>query len=379
MQFIRNNLFYVVLLALTVLFAVGELVYYFVGDIDTHVEKRTKLSAELETVRKNLDSRQVNDEKLKALAARGLAVKEAAKADEEATLQFNRRNFKVLEIPFGGAPEPAFPIDSAKYVKWNGRWEFSTKYIETIEGLLKQPRLRGIEPPTTKDVEAAVTAMTTPGSKPEVVKKLARQKVILDWTQKGALYLGDKILDRIFTEPVNAATDEKLWEAQVNIWVTEEILRAIITANEELAVERDKALGGGAGEGGVTDSAVRHLLSINIDENFAMPKGSVATGSSGEAPTLTRRYSTGRYGVLNYDFTVVMPSRHVERLLRALMLQNYHAIHRVNLTRLLPDDSLVYYGPEEVMKVEVAGELLLLRSWINPLMPKPVAERLPPK
>lgn len=379
MQFIRNNLFYVVLLALTVLFAVGELVYYFVGDIDTHVEKRTKLSAELETVRKNLDSRQVNDEKLKALAARGLAVKEAAKADEEATLQFNRRNFKVLEIPFGGAPEPAFPIDSAKYVKWNGRWEFSTKYIETIEGLLKQPRLRGIEPPTTKDVEAAVTAMTTPGSKPEVVKKLARQKVILDWTQKGALYLGDKILDRIFTEPVNAATDEKLWEAQVNIWVTEEILRAIITANEELAVERDKALGGGAGEGGVTDSAVRHLLSINIDENFSMPKGSVATGSSGEAPTLTRRYSTGRYGVLNYDFTVVMPSRHVERLLRALMLQNYHAIHRVNLTRLLPDDSLVYYGPEEVMKVEVAGELLMLRSWINPLMPKPVAERLPPK
>jgi hypothetical protein len=366
MQFIRNNLFYVILGGLTTVIVVAELVYPLLSGVDEKVAKRTKLSGELEAARNALNTRQVNEEKLKAMTARGTAVTEASKGDEEASLQFNRRNFEVLQIPLGQL-KPAFPISIAEYAKWNGRLEFTTKYCEVVASLLKQPRLRAVEPPDVKDVDAAIATLTSPGAKPDVIKKLARQQVMLEWTKKGALYVGDKVLDRVFTEPTNTAPDEKLWEAQVNLWATEEVLRAIITTNEEVAAEREKNLGGGA-EGGITDSAVRHLLRIKVEGQFAAPR---SVGAVGEAPTITRRYSTARYAVQNYDFTVIMPTRHVERLLRTLMLQNFHAVHRVNLSKVsLTDESLFYYGPEEVMQVDVAGELLLLRSWINPLMPK---------
>jgi hypothetical protein len=75
--------------------------------------------------------------------------------------------------------------------------------------------------------------------------------------------------------------------------------------------------------------------------------------------------------VIRYQFVVVMPPRHVERLLRTLMLQNYHSALLTNLSEIPPRDrGEYYYGAEPVMRVEIDAEMLLLLEWTLPLMPE---------
>jgi len=109
-------------------------------------------------------------------------------------------------------------------------------------------------------------------------------------------------------------------------------------------------------------------------------------GSGGQ--TLTRHACDKEYDVMHYEFTVVMPQRHLWRLQRNLMMGKMHTVLKVDMAE--PQDvegsqtsgprpafgqkpsektGRYYYGPEPVMAITIHGELLLHTSWSRSLMP----------
>jgi|GEM_PF-2693965 len=378
MRFLRDNLFYVVLAGLTLVVGAVEVGYALSGRLGAQIKRRQDVSDRLLRLRRTLDAAQISEAKVEALSRRIGVIKAAVRADEDAAVEFNRRNLEVIRLPAGGTvPEPVFPFDAAKFQVWRLYYPFTVQYRTLMKALLADERLGAVAPPTPADVDKRAEQIKNPMITPQEARRQAKARVVLERAKEGRIYAAPEALEMVFPEPVSDAKDDKLWEAQVNLWVTQEIVRAIIATNEEIAAERKKA-GDQPAEQDILTSAVRHLLKVHVEQGTG-GAGATAFGAAVLEPAdLTRRRTDSRCLVVPYTFSVVMPTRYVERLLRNLELQNYHCVLRTSMAAVpYSDTSLVYYGPEAVMNVDVSGQLLLLRKWINPLLPKSVAERLP--
>ena len=84
--------------------------------------------------------------------------------------------------------------------------------------------------------------------------------------------------------------------------------------------------------------------------------------------TLTQNIANPIFDVVNYSFTVVMPTRFLPLLEENLMKQNYHVILNVQISRVAEDnqtqaDEFYYYGADPVRKVTIEAQLLLLADW----------------
>ena len=84
--------------------------------------------------------------------------------------------------------------------------------------------------------------------------------------------------------------------------------------------------------------------------------------------TLTQHIANPVFDVVNYSFTVVMPTRFLPVLEENLMKQNYHVILNEQISRVTEDDQtktneLYYYGADPVRKVTIEAQLLLLADW----------------
>jgi hypothetical protein len=164
-------------------------------------------------------------------------------------------------------------------------------------------------------------------------------------------------------------SDDDLWMAQVGLWVQKDIIKAINLTNDQV---RKTASGK---QTGVAASAVKRLMNIDV-------RGFVLGGTEGSGtttatlqyadiesekggktpPQLTGRKCNKLYDVVHYDFTVVIPMRHLLRLQRNLMAQNYHTILEVGIIRPV-QSNVHYYGTDSVMKVTIVGEMLMLTDW----------------
>ncbi len=249
--------------------------------------------------------------------------------------------------------------------------------------------------------------------------------------QKGRLYANIESLDVVFRNPDASAPDERLWQAEVNRWITSDILSAIDKTI------KDTARGGG--KRGVAGSSIKHLEAMEIVDGYIVP-GGVTMGVSLKAEgvkgvggkrggqfaspdsmedymrpdfgaagvgmkprtsskdntgkpqatkgydNLTERVTNSVNDVKHYSFTVVMDIRYLEVLERNLMGRNLHTILRISAEAVLPDEnSPYYYGSDPVMRVTIEGELLLLTQWhrgtkgseeFPPIMPKLVLKQI---
>ena len=115
-----------------------------------------------------------------------------------------------------------------------------------------------------------------------------------------------------------------------------------------------------------------------------MPRGmGGAPGFRGDQPAAKRTALTGRattkaYDVVNYDFTVTMPTRNVVALIRNLTRRGNNTVLKVSMLRPEDRDDDYYYGTDAVMEVTIEAEVLFLSQWYRPLMPDAVLEQLPP-
>ncbi len=112
--------------------------------------------------------------------------------------------------------------------------------------------------------------------------------------------------------------------------------------------------------------------------------------------TLTQNTANPVYDVVNYSFTVLMPTRFLPLLEKNLMEQNYHIILNEKISKVTENtaaqgqsNDLYYYGAEPICEVTIEAQLLLVADWTRgmwdakdekwlrlPLMPVEVMQSL---
>jgi len=372
MRFVRENLFYVILVAVVVVGAVAAFLYYTGSGIDQNVKSRQSVSKKLLALAK--DKPKVDANAVRIKQERIEALKKANEADLEQCIRFNQENLAVLKIPVGAASEvSAAPFDAKRYQE-----SVPALYIpyikevnRTLDVLLTQPALAATTPPTDEQINVEVNRLTDKfkDENPAEVREKATRSMILQQARAGMIYADETALERVLRRGTTFANPDKLWEAQVNVWVTREIIRAIIATNQDwLARQRQAAQADVPAT--VANSAVRHLLKIDVTEAVMSPAGTAAAVRQ----SLTERKTDRQHAVVPYWFRVVMPTRHVRLLIDKLESQNYHTVTNVSLSRVqLTGKENLYYGIEPVMMVRFDGELLLLGDWVRDVVPEKMA------
>ncbi|MBN1943700.1 MAG: hypothetical protein JW849_10450 [Phycisphaerae bacterium] len=284
----------------------------------------------------------------------------------------------------------------------------------------------------------------TTGSFRTEAEKRAREILRVRKAQSGAVYANDTAFQLEFprgiligSSDVNA---EKFWNAQVGIWVRSDIVNAINDAIQT-AWDQQKL---SPNQRNVITSPIKRLVEIKVGDSDPTAKKTAyarrpveplmgqeeyshsymqrPTGKFSQSPrptrttvaptvrpdTLTQRAPDKIADVVNYEFTVLMPTRHIRLLEKSLLKRNYHVILDMQIDE--PDatssssgssrlgggtqtttEGLYYYGVEPVSKVIISGQLLLMsdftrgrwdsekKQWLRePLMPVENIRELPP-
>ena len=372
MRFVRENLFYVILSAVVVVGLVAAVFYYTGSGISKNVKDRTRVSKDL--VNLGRQRLKVDAGAVKAMQARIDALSGANEADLKECLEFNRRNLPVLKIPVGAASEvDAVPFDARRYQENALYIPYIKKYNQTLDQLISPAVLMSTTPPTAAQISKEVGDLTDEfkNEDPAKVQDKAKRSMMFQQANAGMIYAATSALDRVLPERSNFAAPEKLWGAQVNLWVTNEIIRAIVTTNQQWLAQQRQASGVDVAAS-VTNSAVRHLVKLEITEVVADAMRNLSSGRL----SLTQRQDNVNYAVIPYRFKVVMPTRHIRTLVDVLEAQNYHTVTNIALSQVVdPEQAGYYYGIEPVMTVQFDGELLLMSDWVAELMPESIAKR----
>ncbi len=459
MKFVRENVFLIAVAAIVLAGGGGMVAAYFKvsGQVDRAVEQRTSMARILS----GLEGRGANAEMEGAAQERIGAIRAAAGTVKNLCVDWNRKHMQVLKlaVPNSELTVPAFPYDEQLYRDEGLGYVFTDTYVKAMQALLNS--LRPTSPPTDGEIQSQVlqyqnrlmqwklleagrspmptgygyrgeteleeseymsvgvlTPLPSPeivgmygpapmpalsmGSDPAIAAEAAvkgRDSAMLMKARRGAVYTDPCALDLVFTEAVPNPSPAALWQAQLNLWVTTDIIAAINATNEE-------AFAKGAEHGQPRDvvaAAVKRLARIDINENYVLPSIDVSAviptspyadeeyevdedryyGPGGRAmrdtpAVLTGRGSCREYDVLHYSVIVVMASRYLPTLERHLLSRNYHTILSVQIR---PADATIaspgtgmayyvgtpsanyYYGPEPVVQVEIQGEVLLLTDW----------------
>jgi len=445
MQFIRDNMFLVILAGVVVV--VGGILLLvnatLAGSVDDAIAKRITLAGDLSRLGTGM---LVNEQAVRQEEERIRAVQRVAKIVSDLTIDWNRANYEVMRLRLGDGQEiAAFPIDPNLYEQHTLVWDFTKEYLRRLERL--SASLRPTFRPTKEEKQAAIareqaridrealllkgkeaqndrfdstrpqlSVGVEPGRRDIAGSSEARQRGIdairVAKAMEGAIYVDPGAMDPVFLEPQPKAEEAKLWQAQLNLWITADILAAINKTNRQALARPD----GTSVPPVVPNSAVKRLVKIDIDENYLGVKDRTDTGQvkpsrpisplgypqpqpglSGKvAPpmgmlgstgyglpaagraALTGRTTTKAHDVINYSFTVVMPTRKVMALIRNLAQRGNNTVLSLKEVAPSPTESIdYYYGTDAVMEVTIWAEALFLPGWHRQLMPKEVLKRLP--
>ena len=189
--------------------------------------------------------------------------------------------------------------------------------------------------------------------------------MVSDLKQPGGA-AGPEELDVIFPQEVWRSADApaaKLWEAQLNLWITQDILSAI-----DLTNQKSLRTAGGVRKATVPNAAVKLLAGISIEEKYLMQRG--GEGDEKATADLTQRTTTGEYEIIEYEFLVVMKTAHLPDLMRNLMMRGDHTVTDVSIEHSpAGPDGMRYYGTDPVASIRLVGEVLFRSGWTRKVMP----------
>ncbi len=400
MRFIRENIF--LLSTVVVVVLVGGIMLASSTNMGSNVDRalstRQKLSNQLARLRQppvNADIVEAERERVEEVLATQQAVVDMC-------IAWNRRNYQPFVLPFnaedGPREVPAFPVDQQLYHQYDLTFNGARVYRKELAKLLAT--LHPVVPPTKEEIDEERTlwekklqdeSREREGKKPKAGEDgdiaetdtsvrgadakpepptaqqaldMARKALLVKHAQNAMIYAAKEALDIVLPGPeLQAPPISQIWQAQLNYWITKDIMAAICASNDNsarLAKSRNETPS-------VLNAAIKELVKIEIDENyvvgFQVTGAAPAAGAPGAVNTLTQRESCEQYDILHYSFTAVMPLSSLNALEQNLMNRNYHTILGVQITQLpdiLPDR---YYGTDPVMTVTLQGELLLLAAW----------------
>ncbi|MEM0914759.1 MAG: hypothetical protein AAGK09_09140 [Planctomycetota bacterium] len=181
-----------------------------------------------------------------------------------------------------------------------------------------------------------------------------------------------------------------MWEAQVQLWVLEDVVRAIAAANAQAEEE--------SGAAGVPASVVKRLISLTVEPGYVgFDSGGLAGGT--DIPELaaervpaanrpqpdnfvvspTGRITNGVYLVRFATLQADVAFSKLPLLLDAIDSINFMAVVDIDIQDVDEYEvmqELYFYGSDDVVEATIAIESILFRDWLAPMMPDDVREML---
>ncbi|WP_428939182.1 hypothetical protein [Fontivita pretiosa] len=291
----------------------------------------------------------------------------------------NRKNSFLWEIMRAGAPPTDQEIQAERERK---RLEIEAKRALNTQG----------QPINEPQVQAELQA-TLPKIASNMQKKVAEECLVYIEPSSNPAVGGipsavDPMPALVNPGQFNAPPDPSaVFEAQVGLWIHEDVARAIAAANR--------------GARNVTESVVKRLVRIELpdvlfpQQQMASPEGMpVATNSdpAGQIPqnftvSPTGRISNGVYDVIHFTVRMDVDAERIPLVLQELSRNRFITVLSTSLSSTLtlnnsPVDPAVMelagylYGEKPVVQLDVQCEALLLRKWTEPLMPVMIKRNL---
>ena len=390
MRFLKQNLFLVILVGIVLAGMVVAIVVVssISGKIDDQLAEREKLSGDL---RKLARGDRANPAVNQAEKRRVESVTSAYRGAVVYSIGENRRNYPVLKVQLDKL-RPAFPIDRDLYRQYGGRLTVEEGYGREVRKFLTmlEPTVEPSADEIKAEIDAATARLTREAEDkeeaPVLEEPVRRRGVGSEITQQaqqegtlaarvkkareGRIYATPKALDTYVQFPTGSSTNAQLWEMQLNLWIQGDIIRAIKKTNEQVFGDR---------EDNVISAAVKRLVAIDVTEKYvgvgettrregdmdpemgSFSAWKEAPAGPARAASLTGEITNKNFDVVHYAFTVVMPPRHLDTLMRNLMGNAYHKALRIDMNP--PEPGEFYYGTDPVMEVTIYGEQLLLTAW----------------
>lgn len=476
MKFLRENLYLVIVAGVTLLVCVGLLVYRIGLDseIDAEMVARTKVGQSL----KSLGTKPYYNEKTYAASTQYKDnVISSLAAVRQANITWNNRNLSVPTlVTLDKQKLDAFPFAMAIWKRNQLYFQFVQYYQKQLGQMVASlrptplPTKAAIQAEAKKiqkrleyewevlqrlkdnEVPSAVGPSDAPvrgGSRTSRVRKdpklaekaieMATQTLRLARSREGLMYISKDALQPLFIASTTTGEigPEKLWQAQVGLWIRNDIIAAIAgTVDASLKEQKiDPA------KANVQHSPIKRILSVIIEppvdekgrvlsedelqtlvnavlkparKNSTKRRGRSSRRSRPDRgleevnkslpETLTQNQPNVTYDVFDYSFTVLMNTRYLAALEANLLARNYHVILNEKILPSQADESspsrgtaaeedsqsLYYYGADPIRRVTITGQLLLLtdvtrgiwdateKKWTrNPLMPLDVLKKLP--
>lgn len=185
-------------------------------------------------------------------------------------------------------------------------------------------------------------------------------------------------------------TLDQAWQWQLEQWVYEDVVAALVKANSGASGQRRSA----------AEGPVKRLLSVKVfdpstDAAAATPVpgadpaagGAPASGGDGNTE-YTKDYTfahTGRpiragiFDVLHVQVELLADSSRLPALINAISTTNFMSVIDLDVESHDTQRDLAqgyFYGPDHVVKVSMRIETVWLRSWVKPLMPKSIRAKL---
>lgn len=294
------------------------------------------------------------------------------------------------------------------------------------------PRLNAGTPPPAQDIEMAIATVdanfseiVNPTEADEIRMRDEKQQKLIQTLVDRAytihIYADGDIRSPNFPLTVTSlrstastanistlATQSVFWEAQMELWVQSDVIRAIAKANDinnpekNVLVNPIKRLVGlqvvpgyvgvhGQGAFGAESAANRPGGGFGAQAAGGFAGGTVfpATGSRtndlNEAPKFnfsagpTGRVSNALYDVRHVRLTAVVDWKQMPAIYEAVNSTNFMTVLQVNFSGVDEYQALqegYVYGQGDAVQVEMLIETIWMRSWTTPFMPKSVRESI---
>lgn len=179
---------------------------------------------------------------------------------------------------------------------------------------------------------------------------------------------------------VAAPTPEQMWNAQVSLWIQQDVVQAINALNREAA----KAVPDG--DAYVEHSPVKRLISLRV-LGYVLPSGGTLPLGTGDAgalgreptPSFTDRKSNELFDVLRFELTAVVDSRETLKVADAITKANFNkllAIESVAVNRTVDEQQGYFYGTAPVAQVRMEFETYMARDVFDEIKPTEVVTLL---
>ncbi len=203
---------------------------------------------------------------------------------------------------------------------------------------------------------------------PAKMRRQAAEKIMV-YVNPDAMYLST------FISGPSAPNATQIWQAQIGLWIQQDVADAIATMNKNSAAKN------------VMESPIKHLIKIEVTDQMPQLRAGempvVDPNSSSQRNTAqfpTGRVSNPLYDVTRFRLIVNVEAEKIPAFIQELEKGRFITVYQAEVEKV--DSPLAairdgyMYGPAPVAQLTLQCEALFLRNWTVPLMPPAIQQAL---